>query len=344
VLLPPETKKPAGEIRAGSKRRTGWAADELNGALYLLPARFEGYVFAMEVATLLGGFRPHFAEIDGTNVRWFESGEGEPVLLVHGLGGAAANWTLLAPLLARHRRVIVPDLPGHGGSGRPQDGADLTWYADALAELLGRVEAVPAAAVGHSLGGVVCLRLAARRPELVSTLALVESAGIASLTRRAAIFLSVSAALKPARRVARFRHRIAGSDVLKRLVFGYWGADDPESLSAESVLGWLECTRAHVDTATAGRALVRDDPRYDLDRISSPALVLWGARDRLVSVEDGFEFARRLRAPIRVVPGAGHLLIGERPEECAAILEEHLDRVGKVGELPLDAELVGDPR
>jgi pimeloyl-ACP methyl ester carboxylesterase len=296
------------------------------------------------VATLLPGFRAHFAEVEGARVRWFEAGHGESLLLVHGLGGAAVNWTLVAPRLAERRRVIVPDLPGHGGSGRPPDGARLTWYADALAALLGRIEAAPAAVVGHSMGGAVALRLAARRPDAVAALAVVESAGIVSLTRRAGIFLTVSAALKPARKAARFRHRIAGSNRLKRLVFGYWGADDPASLSAESVLGWLECTGAHVDTATAGKALVRDDPRYDLDRISCPVVVVWGSRDRLISVEDGFEFARRLRAPIRVVPGAGHLVIGERPDECAAILDGFLDRIRQVDELPLDAELVGNPR
>ena len=67
------------------------------------------------------------------------------------------------------------------------------------------------------------------------------------------------------------------------------------------MLGWLASTRQHSDTATAGKALVQHDPRYDLERISCPALVVWGSRDRLISVEDGFEFARRLRAPIRVV-------------------------------------------
>jgi abhydrolase domain-containing protein 6 len=297
----------------------------------------------MGPATLLPGFSPHFAEIWGVRLRWFEAGQGEPVLLVHGLGGAAANWTLVAPRLVDRRRVIVPDLPGHGGSGRPPEGARLSWYADVLAELLECLRAAPAGVAGHSMGGVVTLRLAAQHPDLVAGLALVDSAGIASLTRRAAVFLSVSAALKPARRVAPFQHAIARSDVLKRLVFGYWGADDPASLSAASVLGWLASTPEHVDTATAGKALVRDDPRYDLDRISCPALVVWGARDRLISVEDGFQFARRLRAPIRVVPGAGHLVIGERPDECAAILGGFLDGIRQVDELPLDTELVGKP-
>ncbi len=277
-------------------------------------------------------------------MRWFERGDGEPILLVHGLGGAAANWTELAPLLSAKRRVIVPDLPGHGGSGKPPRGARLGWYADVLAALLEQVDAAPAAVVGHSMGGVVALRLAARRPEVVGALALIESAGIASLTRRAAIFLTVSAALKPARKASRFRGRIAASDRLKRLAFGYWGADDPASLSREGVHGWLACTREHSDTATAGRALLHDDPRFNLEAVRCPAVVVWGSRDRLITVEDGFEFARRLRAPIRVIPGAGHLVIGERPADCAGILEGFLDRVREVDELPLDTELAGNSR
>jgi pimeloyl-ACP methyl ester carboxylesterase len=273
-------------------------------------------------ATLLRGFRPHFAEIGDVRVRWFEGGEGEPVLLVHGLGGAAANWTLVAPALAERHRVLVPDLPGHGGSGPPPPQADLRAFADRLAELLERADAAPAAVVGHSMGGVVAMRLAARHPSLVSSLALFESAGIASLTRSAAVFFAVSGLVRPARKAARFRERIARSPRLRRLVFGVWGADDPVAMPAEAVLGWLESAGDATDTATAARALLRDDPRFELDRITCPSLVVWGARDRLVPVSDGFEFARRLRAPVRVVAGAGHLLIGERPEECVAVLED----------------------
>jgi hypothetical protein len=59
-----------------------------------------------------------------------------------------------------------------------------------------------------------------------------------------------------------------------------------------------------------------------------------------VPVGDGFEYARRLRASIRVLPGAGHLIVGELPEPCASVLEDFLDRVGEVDEFPLETELV----
>src|SRR5919106_6680884 len=66
---------------------------------------------------LLPGFELRWADVRGVRMRYFLGGEGSPLVLVHGLSGAASNWCELAPLLARGRRVLVPDLPGHGGSG-----------------------------------------------------------------------------------------------------------------------------------------------------------------------------------------------------------------------------------
>jgi pimeloyl-ACP methyl ester carboxylesterase len=193
------------------------------------------------------------------------------------------------------------------------------------------------------MGGLVAMRLAAYRPDLARALVLFETAGIRSLSRSTTVFLILSSLVRPAKKVARLRRRVATTPRLRRAVFGYWGAADPTTMPAEAVLGWLEGAAEATDTATAGRALLRDDPRFELDAIGCPTLVVWGARDRLLPVADGFEFARRLRAPIRVVPGAGHLLIGERPEDCLAILDDFLDRIGQVDKLPLDAELVGNP-
>jgi pimeloyl-ACP methyl ester carboxylesterase len=80
----------------------------------------------------------------------------------------------------------------------------------------------------------------------------------------------------------------------------------------------------HTDVLGAGRALNADDPRQGLDRVTCPVLVLWGGRDRQVPVSDGFEYARRLRAPLRVIADCGHLLISERPDVCARATQEFL--------------------
>ena len=268
----------------------------------------------------LPGFEERFAETRGARLRYLAAGEGETLLLVHGLGGSAPNWLALAPLLLPGRRLLVPELPGHGGSDPLPAAASLTAYADGLAALLDG----PAAVVGHSLGGAIALRLAVRRPELINALVLAGAAGISSGTRRARYGLTITGLLKPGRKIAPYRDRVARSAVLKTLVFGRWGASDPPGLPPEVAEAFLSGPARHTDTVSAAKALVREDPRPDLDRVRCPVLLLWGARDHQLPVDDAFEYARRLRAPVRVIADCGHLLIGERPEECADAIESFL--------------------
>jgi pimeloyl-ACP methyl ester carboxylesterase len=272
----------------------------------------------------LPGFGERFADLRGGRVRYFAAGEGEPLVLVHGLGGAAANWRALAPLLLPGRRVLVPELPGHGGSSPLPAAPSLNAYADRLALLLDG----PAAVVGHSLGGAISLRLTIRHPELVSALVLAGAAGISSGTRRAGYALAITALLKPGKRIAPYRRRIAGSSALKTLVFGRWGAADPPALPADVAEAFLSGPASHTDTASAARALVSDDPRPDLGRVLCPVLLIWGARDSQLPIGDAFEYARRLRAPLRTIADCGHLLIGERPDACADAITTFLSRHG----------------
>lgn len=272
------------------------------------------------------GFEERFLDARGSRLRYLVAGEGEPLVLVHGLGGAAANWLALAPLLLPGRRLIVPELPGHGGSSPLPAAPSLSPYADRLGLLLEHEGATPAAVVGHSLGGAVALRLALRRPESVSALVLAAAAGISSTTRSARYALTVTGILKPGRKIAPHRRRVARSALLKRLVFGRWGASDPPALPPEVVEALLAGPARHTDTVSAATALVRDDVRPDLERISCPVLVLWGARDNQLPVDDAFDYARRLRAPLRVIADCGHLLIVERPVACADAITGFLSR------------------
>ena len=274
----------------------------------------------------LAGFEERFLEVPGGRLRYLAAGEGQPVLLVHGLGGAAGNWVALAPLLLRERRLLVPELPGHGGSSPLPAAPSLNAYADPLAALLEHEGAPSAAVVGHSLGGAITLRLAIRRPEAVRALVLAGAAGISSATRSARYALTITGLLKPGRKIAPHRARVARSALLRHIVFGRWGAADPPALPADIVEAFLAGPARHTDTVSAAKALVRDDVRYDLDRVACPSLVLWGARDNQLPVGDAFEYARRLGAPLRVIADCGHLLIGERPAACADAIMGFLSR------------------
>jgi pimeloyl-ACP methyl ester carboxylesterase len=272
------------------------------------------------------GFEERILDARGSRLRYLVAGEGDPLVLVHGLGGAAANWLALAPLLLPGRRLLVPELPGHGGSSPLPAAPSLSPYADVLGLLLEHEGAAPAAVVGHSLGGAVALRLALRRPEAVSALVLAAAAGISSATRSARYALTITGILKPGRKIAPHRRRVARSDVLRRIVFGRWGAADPAALPPQLVEAFLAGPARHTDTVSAAKALVRDDVRTELEHVRCPVLVLWGARDNQLRVDDAFDYARRLRAPLRVIADCGHLLIAERPVACADAISGFLSR------------------
>jgi 4,5:9,10-diseco-3-hydroxy-5,9,17-trioxoandrosta-1(10),2-diene-4-oate hydrolase len=272
------------------------------------------------------GFEERFAEVKGCGLRYFLGGpaDGKPVVLVHGLGGCAANWIDIAPLLAGTRRVVIPELPGHGLSTPLPAVPNLAVFADRLATIAEREQLLPAAFVGHSLGAVVALRLALRGVGGVRALVLAAGAGISSTTRRAKYGLRILGIIGPRRLVAPWAGSVAGSPFLRYAVFGRWGAADPLALSREAVDGFLEGTRLTSDSVSAARAVVADDVRQELGDLRCRTLVLWGARDNQLPLVDGFEFARRLNAPLRVIGDCGHLLIGERPEICAEAIENFL--------------------
>ncbi|HEU0133122.1 MAG TPA: alpha/beta fold hydrolase [Mycobacteriales bacterium] len=122
----------------------------------------------------------HTTEVDGARVRWLDAGEGDPLLFLHGWGMTPRVYArAVTPLCRAGIRVIAPALPGFGGSSAPPLRAlHLDTYADRVAAFLDELALdSPAFVMGHSLGGGVAIRLAARRPDLVRSLTLVNSVG-----------------------------------------------------------------------------------------------------------------------------------------------------------------------
>jgi pimeloyl-ACP methyl ester carboxylesterase len=272
------------------------------------------------------GFEARVEPVRGVPMRWRVGGSGPPLVLVHGLGGVGANWSEMASALSARWRVLVPDLPGHGGSLPLPASCGLASFADRVALVAEREGMLPAAVAGHSLGGAVTTRLALRHPGAVSALALFASAGLLAFPawRRGA--MSAARALRPVEAwFARNSDEVARHPRLRRAAFGVWGAVHPAGMSPGAVAGLLEGSGLATDTLTARRAMIAEQSRDELADLSCRVLLVWGARDRLVPLDVGFEYARLLAAPLRVLPAAGHLVIGEYPEECTRLLEEFLE-------------------
>src|SRR5262249_14346696 len=98
-------------------------------------------------------------------------GDGDAVLMIHGLGGTSNVWTPLLPALSRHR-TIRPDLPGSGRSSRVEGALSIERFVEAMRRVCRGTGVERAHVMGHSLGTVVALHLAAAEPRLVRSLAL----------------------------------------------------------------------------------------------------------------------------------------------------------------------------
>ncbi|PPK63455.1 alpha/beta hydrolase [Actinokineospora auranticolor] len=253
---------------------------------------------------------------------------------VHGLGGSATNWTDLAANLAGHAPGIAVDLPGFGRS-EPPDGYtyELRAHADALATWLRGLDLGPVHLLGNSMGGAICVLLAARHPDLVRTLTLVSPAvpDLRPSVRRVSdrriplAFLPVVgrsvrerlAALTPRERAMQMlnlcyadphsvtpgRLEAAVAEYAERAGQAWAGP-----ALASSTIGLLKAW-----FVTGVRSLWRSLPD-----VQAPTLVVWGADDKLMTVRKAPRTAQLIpRARLLVLPRTGHVAQMERPVTVA---------------------------
>lgn len=118
-------------------------------------------------------------ELAGISTAFLETGEGPPIVLLHGPGEFGGTWMRVIPELAESHHVIAPDLPAHGASELPQGDLDAERMIDWLDQLIKRTCSSPPVLVGHVLGGAVATRFAIEHSDRLAHLVLVDSLGLA---------------------------------------------------------------------------------------------------------------------------------------------------------------------
>ncbi|MGA9520058.1 MAG: alpha/beta hydrolase [Myxococcaceae bacterium] len=115
------------------------------------------------------------AEVDGVKLSYSTAGQGPAVVLLHGYAETSRMWRPIIPQLARRFRVIAPDLPGFGDSAIPDDGLDLTTAAGRIHDLVRSLGIEKASVIGHDIGLMVAYAYAARFPEEVEKLVVMDA-------------------------------------------------------------------------------------------------------------------------------------------------------------------------
>lgn len=257
-----------------------------------------------------------------------------PSVYLHGLGGSATNWTDLAGLLAGRASGLAIDLPGFGLS-QPLASADysMSAQADAVAGILAGLDTGPVHLFGNSMGGGIALLLADRHPELVTTLTLISPAMPdlrLDLRRMSDPRLALAMLPVVGRLAKRGLVRMTPeehTEQLLRLCFADPARVTPErfALAVEECSERMTMPWAGSALAPAVGAILREwlvPPDRSLwavaGRITAPTLVIWGDRDRVISVRKAARTARMLsRGRLLVLPRTGHAAQMERPMSVA---------------------------
>ena len=271
----------------------------------------------------------HEVSVNGTRLHYLTCGEGEPLLLVHGRGGAGALFAPILAALAAHRRVIALDLPGWGLSEKPPftghtaEDALAIWRGGVLGLLdalsLDRVDLL-----GHSMGGFTALSVALEHPERVRRLVLVDSGGLGVNVQ---FDVRLYFWLVPERLHRRLGRRFF-TYVLRR--------DNPRAaLMSAALLDFAYAVQSQAEVIPSGAAAsnawvnlwgVHLDLRRRLREVDLPVLLLWGDRDRLTPYTDALKAARRLPyGRLVAFTGCGHTPYQERPDDFARVLLMWLD-------------------
>jgi pimeloyl-ACP methyl ester carboxylesterase len=237
--------------------------------------------------------------------RWLERGEGEPVVLLHGLMGHMDHWDATLDALAPWARCLAPELPLFDPAFHDLSLAAFADYVRAFLDALG----IPRAVVGgNSLGGHVALELALRCPDRVNGLVLTGSSGLFERT------FTRSVPHRPTTAYVRERMEEIFHD--RALVTDAW---------VEAVRRTVTTPSSAVRVVKVARAARARNVETLLGTIHAPALLVWGRDDRITPPDVAQRFHALIpRSELVFVPECGHAAMLEQPEAFTSVLRHWL--------------------
>src|SRR4030088_3142144 len=246
-----------------------------------------------------------------TGGRQFDTSQ-PTIVLLHGAGFDHTTWALHSRWFAHHGYgVLAPDLPGHGrSSGAPLPG--IAEMADWTAALLDASGATQARLIGHSMGSLIALEAAARHPAKVSALGLIGTA--ATMTVGPDLLKAAEA-----------------NDRTAIAMVSIWGLGFQAELGGSLAPGlWMHSGAQRVLEQCRPGVLFNDlaacnayqDALAAAARVTVPATFILGERDLMTPAKAGKALASALpNSRTVVIPGAGHMMMVERPDELLAALQ-----------------------
>jgi pimeloyl-ACP methyl ester carboxylesterase len=253
-----------------------------------------------------------------------EAGAGPPVLAIHGLGATKASFLPTVAALAPSHRVIALDLPGFGESDKPLGAPyDARFFAKAVLALVEELALERPHLVGNSLGGRVALEVALHAPERIGRIGLL-APSLAWRSQRP--FAPLLRFLRPELGALQPAPRRAVEAIVERILPG---ADGWAAAGVDEFMRSYLTPRGRAAFYAAARQIYLEQPEGDhgfwtrLRRLESPALWVWGRRDRIVPIAFARHVTDALPHAEHLELDCGHVPQLERPRETHAALERH---------------------
>lgn len=265
-------------------------------------------------------------EVGGTSLSYYEAGEGDPVVLIHGGGPGASglsNYRRNVGPLAAGRRVIVVDLPGFGNSpSRPIREGLYDTFAEVMLGMLDALGIAKASIIGNSLGGGTTLSLALMAPERVDRMVLMGPGGGLPLgpfpTEGLLRMLTFYDGEGPSREKL--------ERVLDLLVFDR-SLITPDLVEERYVASVRPDVIANPPLKGRGANPLDDLWRRPLHSLTHPTLILWGREDRVLPWDAGIALMKTIpNAALHIFPRTGHWVQWEQHEQFNHIVASFLDK------------------
>jgi pimeloyl-ACP methyl ester carboxylesterase len=285
----------------------------------------------------------HHMPVNGHDVAFRIEGQGQTILLIHGIGGDSATWLDVMNRLVDRYRVVAPDLLGHGESDKPTGDYSLGAHASFLRDLLGGLDIRRATIVGHSFGGGIAMQLSYQHPEACDRIVLESSGGLGREISPLLRALALPGAEWVLPLIAPSFVRERGDALLAWLRDkGIRAPHIREGWHAYSSLTAPDTRRAFVCELRSvvdfrGQVVSASD-RLHLSA-GQPTLIVWGDRDTMIPVEHARAAHEAIpRSRLEILEGAGHFPHAEYPDRFAELLVAFMESTkpapGRVDQSP----------
>jgi 3-oxoadipate enol-lactonase len=246
------------------------------------------------------------------------SGDGPPVLLIHGLGACREMWQWQVPALEPHFRVVRYDLLGHGESRPPATPCKMDEFVDQIAALLDELGIEKAAIVGFSLGGMIARAFAIAHPARVTALAIINSAHDRTAAERTAVRDRV-------RQTERGGPAATVDAAIERWFTPQFAKRAPEVI--EQVRRWVMANDREIYPSIYWLLAEGDAPLVEaISAIRCPTLIMAAEDDRGNSPDMARRMAAKIPyARIAILSGLRHMALAEDPAAVNAELVAFLD-------------------